>query len=228
MRAIIGDLVSMAHDVFISYAAEDKATADAICQTLEAQGVGCWYAPRNVPYGVDFEEAIVEAITKSRFMVLVISAHSIQSRHVRREVQVANRQEAEVPIIPFRIQDVPLNNALTYYLSSVHRIDASTPQLETHLQHLVEYVQAQLGQQKPDELSPLPPAPPLSPPDVQPKPWINWPVLSRRAVIICIICLIPVIVFVAIEEYSFMRKMDNSNVSPSNNRNDQSREAATP
>ncbi|PYT03983.1 MAG: hypothetical protein DMF65_03075 [Acidobacteria bacterium] len=140
----------MAHDVFISYAAEDKSIADAICQTLEAQGIGCWYAPRNVPYGVDFEEAIVEAIAASRFMVLIISAHSIKSRHVRREVQVASRQDAEVPIIPFRIQDVPLNNALTYYLSSIHWLDASTPPLETHLQRLVEHVHARLTTHMPN------------------------------------------------------------------------------
>ena len=38
----------MAHDVFVSYAAQDKPTADAACATLEARQVRCWIAPRDV------------------------------------------------------------------------------------------------------------------------------------------------------------------------------------
>jgi len=34
----------MAHDVFISYATQDKTTADALCATLEGRGVRCWIA----------------------------------------------------------------------------------------------------------------------------------------------------------------------------------------
>ncbi len=38
----------MAHDVFISHSAKDKATADAVCAVLEAEGIRCWIAPRDV------------------------------------------------------------------------------------------------------------------------------------------------------------------------------------
>jgi TIR domain len=37
----------MAHKVFISYAAEDKQIADAVCDALEAREIKCWYAPRE-------------------------------------------------------------------------------------------------------------------------------------------------------------------------------------
>ena len=33
----------MTHDVFISYASEDKITADATCATLEANQIRCWH-----------------------------------------------------------------------------------------------------------------------------------------------------------------------------------------
>jgi hypothetical protein len=36
----------MAHDVFISYSTKDKPIADAVCGTLERNGVRCWIAPR--------------------------------------------------------------------------------------------------------------------------------------------------------------------------------------
>ena len=39
----------VAHDVFISYAHEDKPMADALCATLEQNGLRCWIAPRDVP-----------------------------------------------------------------------------------------------------------------------------------------------------------------------------------
>jgi hypothetical protein len=33
--------------VFISYASQDRAVADAACLALEQAGVACWIAPRN-------------------------------------------------------------------------------------------------------------------------------------------------------------------------------------
>jgi hypothetical protein len=38
----------MAHDVFISYAEEDKSTANAACTTLESESISCWIAPRDI------------------------------------------------------------------------------------------------------------------------------------------------------------------------------------
>jgi hypothetical protein len=46
----------MARDVFISYSSKDKPTADAVCATLEANGIHCWIAPREVVPGSDWGE----------------------------------------------------------------------------------------------------------------------------------------------------------------------------
>jgi TIR domain len=66
----------MAHDVFISYSSKDKTAADARCATLESHGIPCWIAPRNIAYGSDYSEAIVDGINESRVMVLVFSSHA--------------------------------------------------------------------------------------------------------------------------------------------------------
>ena len=79
----------MAHDVFISYAAEDKPIADAVCASLEGKAVRCWIAPRDVLPGMDWGEAIVDALVGSKLLVLVYSSSSNQSAHVRREVERA-------------------------------------------------------------------------------------------------------------------------------------------
>src|ERR1700750_2169457 len=106
----------MAHYVFISYAAEDATVAGRICATLERGGIKCWIAPRDVPLGTDYEEAIVDGISTCRLLVLVLSSHSNVSAHVKREIQCAYAEGYSKPVVPFRIKDVEYNKALSYYL----------------------------------------------------------------------------------------------------------------
>jgi len=126
----------MAHDVFISYAAEDKALADMICAVVERQNVRCWIAPRDIPPGADWRESILSAIRGSRAMVLVFSAHANASKHVNREVECGI--EAGIPVVPYRTQDVMPSGSLEYSLLGVHWLDAMTPPIEAHATRLAE------------------------------------------------------------------------------------------
>ena len=128
----------MGPEVFISYAVEDRSTADAVCATLEARHIKCWIAPRDVLPGMDYAQAIVEAISQSRAMVLIFSSHSNHSPHVRREVERA--VIGGIPILPFRIEDVPPSASLEYYIGAVCCLDAFTPPLEGHLHRLATMV----------------------------------------------------------------------------------------
>lgn len=125
----------MNFDAFISYAKEDKAAADAACAKLEANGIRCWIAPRDVPPGAQWAAAIVDAIDHCRAMVLIFSSSANGSKQIHREVQRAF--EREVPVVPFRIENVVPEQALAYYMGPVHWLDALTPPLEQHLQKLV-------------------------------------------------------------------------------------------
>lgn len=42
----------MAHDVFISHSAKDKEAAHGLCAGLEARGLRCWIAPRDIVPGM--------------------------------------------------------------------------------------------------------------------------------------------------------------------------------
>jgi hypothetical protein len=152
----------MAHDVFISYASQDKPAADAACATLEAHGIRCWIAPRDILAGTGWGEAIVNAIHQSQVMVLVFSSHANESPHIRREVDRAVTKG--VPIIPVRIEDVVPVKALEYYMSSVHWLDALTPPLEAHLNLLADKVHVLLRKQAEERPHPVPPSPPPAPP----------------------------------------------------------------
>ena len=48
--------------VFVSYSTEDNTIATRLVDHLEAQGMGCWLAPRAIPGGAPFPEEIVEGI----------------------------------------------------------------------------------------------------------------------------------------------------------------------
>lgn len=156
-----GGSLAMAHDVFISYATKDKPAAEAACAILEAQGIRCWIAPRDILVGTDWGESIVNAIQQSRVMVLVFSSHANKSPHIKREVDRAVTKG--VPIIPMRIEDVTPAKALEYYISSVHWLDAFTPPLEAHLNQLADKVRLLLGTRPTDDRA-QPPSPPTPPP----------------------------------------------------------------
>jgi hypothetical protein len=133
----------MAHDVFISYAVQDKPTADAVCARLETERIRCWIAPRDVTAGVSYAEALIDAISDSSLMVLVFSSWSNSSPQVMREVERAASKG--IPILPFRIEDVAPSKSMEFFLSTPHWLDALTPPLEKHLGHLAGTVRLLLA-----------------------------------------------------------------------------------
>jgi len=132
----------MAHDLFISYSTQDKPTADAACATLEAAGIRCWIAPRDIVPGAEWGEAIVSAIADCRAMILIFSASANDSPQIRREVERAVSKG--IPVIPLRIEDIAPTRSLEYFIGTVHWLDALTPPLENHLRRLTDTVKALL------------------------------------------------------------------------------------
>jgi hypothetical protein len=128
----------MAHDVFLSHSHADKVFADAICHKLEANGIRCWVAPRDIRPSEDWAEAIINAMDNAQVLVLVFSSSSNNSPQVRREVERAVNKGLHV--LPFRIEDVPLSKSLEYFISAQHWLDAINGELEFHLGRLHECI----------------------------------------------------------------------------------------
>jgi hypothetical protein len=135
----------MADHVFISYSTEDAKVTKAIRSILESEGIPCWIAPRDVPIGKTWAEAIIGAIDSSRIFVLVLSSNSNSSTQVIREVGMAASRN--LPIITLRIDDTPPSGAMEYFIGTQHWLDAQEPPLEKHLQRLVNTVKTLLTQQ---------------------------------------------------------------------------------
>lgn len=130
----------MAKDVFISHASADASVAGVLCDGLEARGLSCWIAPRDIASGQPWGASIVRALDECPVMVLVLTAHANDSRHVVREVERADGKLAR--IITLRIDPVALNPDLEYFLSADHWFDATRPPLQAHLPALAEAVHA--------------------------------------------------------------------------------------
>jgi len=133
----------MAHDVFLSYSAADKAAAAAVVAGLESHGVRCWMAPRDIPAGSEYGEQIIEAVKGCRMMVVIFSASANTSPHVRREVERA--VSTEKIILPFRIENVAPTGAMEYALGNTHWLDAFTSPLAPHVATLVATARRMLG-----------------------------------------------------------------------------------
>ncbi|HTR03248.1 MAG TPA: toll/interleukin-1 receptor domain-containing protein [Thermoanaerobaculia bacterium] len=147
----------MAHDVFISYSSKDKPVADAVCAGLEAQGLRCWVAPRDILPGSDWGGAIIDAITGSKVMVLIFSGHANSSPQIKREVERAVAKG--VKLVPFRIEDVALGKTLEYFISTPHWLDALTQPLEAHIGKLAETVRFLAAARDSSEVPPSLPKP---------------------------------------------------------------------
>lgn len=108
--------------IFVSYSQSDRACAFELVAYLEARGIDCWIAPRDIAPSAEWAAEIIDAITAARLMVLVFSASSNESPQVRREVERAVHKQ--LPIIAFRIDDVMPARSLEYFLSAQHWLDA--------------------------------------------------------------------------------------------------------
>lgn len=122
--------------VFVSHATTDRDAALKIVAFLEARGIPCWIAPRDVPAGAEYGDALMSAIETSRAVLLVLSEHANESAFVRKEMERAVSRAK--PIVPVRIRQVAPTGALELFISSAQWIDAYRPPLEQHLLPLVQ------------------------------------------------------------------------------------------
>ena len=154
---------SMSHDIFICYSSRDKTVADAVCAVMEAEGVRCWIAPRDILPGADWGESIIDAINEARAMVLIFSSNANEAQsQIKREVERAVNKG--LPVIPFRIENVLPTKALEYFLSTPHWLDAFTPPLDGHIRQLADSTKRLLGR----PLSERPPLTSAAPPFAMP------------------------------------------------------------
>ena len=102
-------MTSNSPDVFISYSVKDRDVAHTFVAEMERHGISCWIAPRNIPEGAQWAEAIDQAIAQARVFVVIVSESSVASKQVPKEITLAvNHCDC---LIPVRIDIADLNGS---------------------------------------------------------------------------------------------------------------------
>ncbi len=128
----------MGYDIFVSYSSEDKLFVDALVNALENSKLRCWYAPRDIPAGVNWPSAIASAIRQIPVMLLVFSTSANNSQEVSRELTLASNNNCVV--LPVRIENVLPNNEMEYHLTNRHWLDVYDLEFENAIGKVLEVV----------------------------------------------------------------------------------------
>ena len=131
--------------VFLSYSSKDKREAEQVCQRLEASGIPCWIAPRDVTPGANYGEQIVAAIQNASAVVITLSENSNRSEHVVREVELGASYGK--PLFPVRLQDMHPSAAMEYFLAGRQWVDAIGTGFDSAISELARFLRPHMGVQ---------------------------------------------------------------------------------
>lgn len=68
----------------MSYEHSMRTVVEHICSVLEADGISCWYAPRDVMG--DYAASIVDAIDNARVFVVVLNSAASPAKGFKRRI----------------------------------------------------------------------------------------------------------------------------------------------
>ena len=86
------------HDIFLSYASEDRERITALVQAMESLGWSVWWDQR-IPTGREFDEFIEEQLEASKSVVVVWSNTSIKKRWVKTEAKEGLDRNVLFPVL---------------------------------------------------------------------------------------------------------------------------------
>jgi hypothetical protein len=134
------DPVKVSRRVFISHSSKDREAANRLCELLEERGIGCWIAPRDVVPGENYGSQIVHGLQDSDDLVILLSADSLESRHVSSEV--ARAFEKGKNIYPLRLaENVWPTEELELFVTSSHWVEVWDKEMPEAASELVEAIQ---------------------------------------------------------------------------------------
>lgn len=140
------------YDVFISYSAEDTQQVEQICKVLQANGISCWFAPRNIGPG-EFTAELPRAIQNCKAFVLMLSKSAEASMWVGMELHCAFKKGR--PIFPIALQKFDMNEKFNFMLDQFTRYEAFA-QEEAILGKLVHDIKAVVNSDETDEMVVIP------------------------------------------------------------------------
>lgn len=125
--------------IFVSHASDDAGSAARIKKSLEQRGFRCWKAPEDIGPSEQWAGAITRAIRESAAVIVVVSARSVASPEVSKEITLAMNRR--LPIIPLRLDDTRLPDDWEYHFANIQWLDV----LDGDLDGACERISRHLG-----------------------------------------------------------------------------------
>lgn len=102
--------------IFISHSHYDKQFVRRLARDLRFHGIRVWVDEAELNIGDSLIQMISDAIETSEYFAVVVSSHSVESKWVLKELQIAMTEEIEgqrVVVLPLLVDDCDLPAFLT-------------------------------------------------------------------------------------------------------------------
>jgi len=162
---------------FISHHSSQVETARRLKVILGHHGVTGWMAPDDIDPGQPFDKAIVDQVRRSDLIILLFCGQSDQSRHVKRELMMA--ENSDKLIYPVRLEEKPADG-LAYWLNDYQWIDWFDGNDDT-VTRMIDTIKRQTENSKPAPPPLVPVAAEPAPPPAAPPPPPTEPVAPPAA-----------------------------------------------
>jgi hypothetical protein len=136
-------MTDMTGHIFLSHGSENRDEANALTRYLEERGLRVWIAPRDVRPGVDYSEALQQAIEGCAAFLVLVTDKANKSPYVRVETEMAF--SLHKPIFPIRTSDVKPGPGLALFLKIRHWTDAYGPLRDESLERLARELRSIAG-----------------------------------------------------------------------------------
>ena len=117
--------------IFVSYARKDIKQVRRILREIHALGFDYWMDTRNIQSGDIWPEEITNAILDCKKFLLFMSAASMASDNVQREIQIAYENKKKIIIL--RLENVEIPKSLKYQLARIQWTEYSAPDWKTRI-----------------------------------------------------------------------------------------------
>ncbi len=125
---------------FISHHSSQGGVARHLVRVLARHGIKGWMAPDDIEAGRPFDEVIIEQIRASELILLLFCARSDQSKHVKREIMLA--EDTGKLIYPIRLEAIQ-PAGLAYWLQDYQWTDW-LDQRDATIDRMVEVIKRRL------------------------------------------------------------------------------------
>ena len=127
--------MSEPEDVFVSYSRQDNDKVMELTSKLRSAGVRMWMDVRNIDGAAMWGEEIVNALAKSKVLLLLVSNSSVASQNVVKEVLLASERKGH--ILPIDLEPTEIPVSLKYALAGIQHIEYFRGDPDAHMSAII-------------------------------------------------------------------------------------------